>query len=179
MDLFSNNPMLLFLAVFGALALIGLLVFATSFTLGGESGFSPILRAKKPPELKSLPKVDSLNLPPPPRHLEFWGVQVRVVLDFLVDIEGKASDLKVLETSHPELVHGFRKSVESGKFIPAVNREGESVEFRMQLPIFTCRGRPMERRPQPRTGPGALRPKVRNKLTSDARKRRREKVSSK
>lgn len=123
--------------VIGGLIAFLFVLFALNRSLRGDLFLIPFKFNRKHTKLKRLPQVSSVNFPPAPVHLSYWGINAKVTLDFEVSSEGKAVDIKVKEATHPEVVRPIIDAVSRGSFIPAVDEHGNPVECRMQLPIVT------------------------------------------
>ncbi len=81
------------------------------------------------------PQVSYLEAPRLPSHLGYWGIQAEAVMEFTVGKTGKASRIRMVRTTHMEIVHSCKEAVRRATFLPARNRQGEAVESRMILPI--------------------------------------------
>lgn len=108
-----------------------------AFMISNSEDSGGLMVQGQKPQLSSEPLIERLELPPPPPHLKFWGVQASILLDFAVDVSGKVKDVKVLHASHFEIVRPIINAVENADVSPALSLAGEPVEVRMQLPLQT------------------------------------------
>ncbi len=74
-------------------------------------------------------------LPPeyPPKARR-QNIQGRVLLRVLVDREGRAADIQVVESSHPEFTRAARKSARRSSYVP-MKRLGQPVESWVLIPF--------------------------------------------
>ncbi|MGH8017719.1 MAG: energy transducer TonB [Opitutaceae bacterium] len=73
----------------------------------------------------------------PPEYpfvLKQQGIEGRALVEFRVDREGRVSDVRVLEASHPEFGLSVSKAVARWRFVPGMVG-GDTVRFRMRLPV--------------------------------------------
>ena len=69
-----------------------------------------------------------------PKAAQEAGIQGRVVLSFIVDEDGRTSDVRVIESLHPLCDKAAVDAVEATLFTPA-RQQGKRVKVRMHLPI--------------------------------------------
>ena len=82
-----------------------------------------------------MPRISYLEVPKLPGHLSYWGIQAEAVLCFTVSKTGKASQIRMVRTTHMEIVSSCIEAVRGASFLPARNRDGEAIEANMVLPI--------------------------------------------
>jgi len=69
-----------------------------------------------------------------PEEARRQGIQGRVILDFIVDVDGRTQDIRVLKSLHPLCDSSAVAALERTRFIPG-QRDGEKIPVRMRLPI--------------------------------------------
>jgi len=74
------------------------------------------------------------NLPNYPAKLKRAGIQGRVWLIFIVDVQGNVGDARVVESSHPEFSESALTAVRSWKFAPG-KKDGKAVKTRVRIPL--------------------------------------------
>lgn len=62
------------------------------------------------------------------------GIEGRVILTFIVDEEGNAHEIEVMQSAHPMLDSAAVRAVRHTRFVPG-RHEGDPVPVRMRLPI--------------------------------------------
>lgn len=134
-DIF-NLPIPVPLLVFAAISIVFLWLILKTDPVG-ESDHPRPHPGREPMDLKSLPRVSYIELPELPPHLRYWGIRTEVVLEFLVSKAGKASQIRMIQASHVEMVRPCIEAVRHATFLPARNDDNEPVEYPMVLPIQT------------------------------------------
>lgn len=69
-----------------------------------------------------------------PAALNMENIEGRAVVEFLVNEDGRVSDMTVLEATHAEFGESVVAAVFNWRFVPGVVR-GKAVTFRMRLPV--------------------------------------------
>jgi protein TonB len=69
-----------------------------------------------------------------PEEARRQGIQGRVILDFVVDVDGRTQDIRVLKSLHPLCDSSAVAALERTRFIPG-QRDGEKIPVRMRLPV--------------------------------------------
>lgn len=62
------------------------------------------------------------------------GVQGRLILDFIVEPDGSATEIRVIRSLHPLCDSAAVDALSRTRFVPGV-RDGEEVRVRMRLPV--------------------------------------------
>ena len=69
-----------------------------------------------------------------PEEARRRGIQGRVILDFIVNTEGRTQDVRVLKSLHPLCDSSAVAALERTRFVPG-KRDGEAIPVRMRLPV--------------------------------------------
>lgn len=69
-----------------------------------------------------------------PEEARRQGIQGRVILDFVVDTEGRTQNIRVTKSLHPLCDSSAVAALERTRFVPG-KRNGEPVPVRMRLPV--------------------------------------------
>lgn len=85
-------------------------------------------------DLDQKPRVVYQPAPIYPKELASKGLQGTVYVLFIVDKNGRTTDLKVQKSTHPSFNEPALKAVKQWKFEPG-KRKGQPVQFRMRVPI--------------------------------------------
>lgn len=92
-----------------------------------------------------------------PEEARRRGIQGRVILDFVVDTEGRTQDVRVLKSLHPLCDSSAVAALEQTRFVPG-RRDGEPIPVRMRLPVrfrlvnLTAEKNPSDTAPAPLDG---------------------------
>lgn len=62
------------------------------------------------------------------------GIQGRVILDFIVDTEGRTKNIRVLQSLHPSCDSAAVAALERTRFVPG-QHNGRKIPVRMRLPV--------------------------------------------
>ncbi|QYY36400.1 hypothetical protein [Ruficoccus sp. ZRK36] len=148
----SSDAIPLIALVAGALLVF---VFALCF---GQGGQTPAPGAPVPgQEMESgLPRVAYLEPPVLPSHLEFWGIRPETVLRFTVSKTGKATNIKMVRTTHLEVVAICTEAVRRASFLPLRDPDGEAVEAPMVLTLCPVSARSLKRKPRAQPAPSLV-----------------------
>lgn len=90
-------------------------------------------------ELDEKPRAIYQPSPRYPRDLQQQGISGTVKIVFIVDDNGRVTQAKVLESTHPGFEREALKAVKRWKFEPG-KRAGKPVQFRMKVPIKFSQG---------------------------------------
>lgn len=69
-----------------------------------------------------------------PEEARRKGIQGRVVLDFVVDTEGRTQDIRIIKSLHPLCDSSAVAALERTRFVPG-RRNGQKIPVRMRLPV--------------------------------------------
>lgn len=69
-----------------------------------------------------------------PEEARRRGIQGRVILDFVVDVDGRTQDVRVLKSLHPLCDSSAVAALERTRFVPG-QQNGEKIPVRMRLPV--------------------------------------------
>jgi len=85
-------------------------------------------------DLDNIPRVTFQARPNYPFNLRSTGVSGEVVVDFMVDEQGRVSDVRVVRSSHSDFERPTVAAVEKWRFEPG-KRHGRAVRFRMSQAV--------------------------------------------
>lgn len=88
----------------------------------------------KATQLDNAPRVKFQARPVYPFGLRQAGMSGEVLVDFLVDEQGRVSDIRVVRSTHPEFEEPTIRAVSQWKFEPG-KRQGRVVRFRMSQQV--------------------------------------------
>lgn len=106
---------------------------------GGESNYSGGASRLTLRSVKQLPEIKGgigryyLNIEYPPEAVEA-GIQGRLLLGFVVNEDGSASHIRVLESLHPLCDSAAVRALRRTQFVPG-RQDGEKVPVHMRLPV--------------------------------------------
>jgi protein TonB len=69
-----------------------------------------------------------------PEEARRRGIQGRVILDFIVNAQGRTQDVRVLQSLHPLCDSSAVAALKRTRFVPG-KRNGEAIPVRMRLPV--------------------------------------------
>lgn len=69
-----------------------------------------------------------------PEEARRRGIQGRVILDFVVNAQGRTQDVRVLQSLHPLCDSSAVAALKQTRFVPG-KRNGEAIPVRMRLPV--------------------------------------------
>jgi hypothetical protein len=139
MDASFSSALPLIILIVGSMGVLASVLFLDRASSAGVAPPPP-----PPGEQSGVPRVSYLEAPKLPDHLSYWGIQAEAVLRFTVSKTGKASQIRMVRTTHMEIVSSCIEAVRGASFLPARNREGEAIETSMVLPICPLPPKPRE-----------------------------------
>ena len=106
------------------------------------SEFKPIeIYNEKSEQNKSVSGIDkkaeviSQPMPIYPRNLDGRKIEGHVVLQFIIDKDGKTKEIEVLESTNKLFAKSSINAVKEWKFEPAQDENGKHIEVKMKIPI--------------------------------------------